>query len=160
MKVYASDILPLSRSEVITVPVRGVGGIFSFLFGGGELQADAQVKDQALIDDLNRKHDAGLISDDVYRQSMAHIGIQVADTATIPAQIDNAGVEGIQEGYQAELGAVTTIVKAPFNIAGDIGSSILKGIPWWVWAGAAALIFVKLGGGGYVTRRAQAALSK
>ena len=160
MKVHAANILPLTRNEEISVPVKGVGGIFSFLFGGSDLQAQSQASDQALIDDLKRKHDAGLISDDVYAQSMAHLNQQVADTATIPAQIDAAGAAGLQEGYQNELSAVTTIVKTPFSLAGDIGGSILKGIPWWIWAGGALYLFLHLGGGGYVERHARAALSK
>jgi hypothetical protein len=61
--------------------------------------------------------------------------------------------EGAKEGFDNVLAAPGKAVGFAGDSAGTLLGGILKNIPWWVWLGAAAYLFVSVGGLAIVRRR-------
>lgn len=84
-----------------------------------------------------------------------HLSTQRLDTADIDASLDRAADEGLTEG----AGNVTGFVGGVFGVFGKAIGAVLKGVPLWLWALALVGVFVYLGGGGFLSRKARKALA-
>ena len=166
MKLLVRNGMP--QVGVVTVPVQGVGGIFSTVeswFTGYDREALQQQSAEldAKLAALNEQaRTTGTVDAATYQDTVNHIAAQIAETAAQGEQIDQAYVEGVVEGYQNELGALEAIPQYAGKLTGDvlgavtrgvsggvgsIGKGIFGNLPWWVWVGGAAALFFYFGGG-------------
>ena len=87
------------------------------------------------------------------------------------AQIDTAFASGLGDaaahpvdsfanGLAWEGNAAGSVVKTVSSGIGSGLKGLLGGVPFWLWVVGALALFLWLGGGGFVTRRARGALSK
>lgn len=106
-----------------------MSAILDWLYGADELQSEGAALD-AKLSDLNTKdygpggkfYNAGDWEE--VKQNLA-----TGQVGDVTAQLDAAFAEGWQEGKDNVSGTVGSI----FGTAGDVITSVLKGVPWWVW---------------------------
>jgi hypothetical protein len=124
-----------------------------------EFEARKAARDQEYLDEL---YFYGL-GDDSQQTALdrrvaierEHLATQRMDTAEIPASLDAAADEGLNEG----AANVTGFVGGVFGVVGKALGSVLKGVPFWLWLVLAAVLFVWLGGGGFLAGKARKALA-
>jgi hypothetical protein len=93
---------------------------------------------------LQARIDAGTITPaEVQSAQRFENSVQLEDTTA-------AAQQGFQEGLQQGL---DNVLNAPGKVVGAVGSGagqllwgVVKNIPWWVWLGAAGMLFVWMGG--------------
>jgi len=144
-------------------------------YDAAEQQAKSRELDAQLAALNEEKRLTGTISESTYNQTVAHLAEQVALTESIDEDMDAATIEGLVQGYQNELAVLESIPKYAGKITGDVLGAVTSGVggglgaigrgffgnlPWWVWVGGAAALFLYFGGGGYVKRHARAAFAK
>lgn len=83
----------------------------------------------------------GKINDAAYQDQLKRIQEDYEQTANIRADVQRAG----DEEYDHRLTVLSETVAAPLNVGGDIIGAILKGVPWWLWLAALAVIAWQLG---------------
>lgn len=162
--------------------VNGVGSWYNPLtweivtgYDEAELQAKSRELDAQLAAMNQEAMTTGRISQETYNETVEHLAEQVALTESIDEDLNAATIEGLIQGYQNELAVLQAIPEYAGRLTGDVlgaatrgvtrgAGSILGGffgaLPWWVWVGGAAAVFVYFGGHRYVERRARAAFAK
>jgi hypothetical protein len=90
----------------------------------------------------------GLLTQAQYDQTVQDFQQGNASTGTDNPQQAIAGEfnAGLQEGVQNVLNAPGKVVGAVGQGAGQVLWGIVKAIPWWVWIGGLAALFVWMGG--------------
>jgi hypothetical protein len=129
-------------------------GFWNFITGTTpQAEQDQQLADKKAAYEaaLQRRQDAGTITPEQVAADQAYVsGIQLEDTDAGAAQ---GFKEGLQEGFNNVLSAPGKAV----GFAGDsLGSAlwgILKNIPWWLYIGAAAAVFLYFGGAALLARK-------
>jgi hypothetical protein len=107
-------------------------------------QARGNQYDQQLQQLNQQALDSGLYSQSVFDQAQANA--EAGATGNFTDQVNADFISGAQDGLS---GALQAPGKAVGFLGGSLGTAlggILKNIPWWVYLGAAAWLFVWLGG--------------
>lgn len=65
-----------------------------------------------------------------YAQGTVQKNLQSSQTGNVSEQVDAAFDEGWEDGKRN----VSGFIGKTFGVVGDVLTSVLKGIPWWVWA--------------------------
>ena len=90
-------------------------------------------------------------ADAVNATVQGHLGTQEDQSRDIEGQVDDAFLQGLQEGYDNETGFAKKVLASPFKLAWDV-------IPWQLYVVALVALFFYLGGGvwlkGILGRRA------
>jgi hypothetical protein len=111
-----------------------------------EQQANIDRLNQEYADRVNRRQEQGDLPSGYNHQGP--VVLESQDAAAL------AGFEeGAAEGFQNVLTAPGKVVGFAGDSASTLLGGILKNIPWWVWAGLAAYLFISLGGLAIVRRR-------
>jgi hypothetical protein len=181
MRIYAADVLPLTRRPFVSVPVQGLGGIFSTVeswftgYDSSQQQAQSATLDAQLATLNQQASQTGKIDEATYQQTVAHLAAQIEATQNIPADVNQAFVDGALEGYKSELAVLESIPEYAGRVAGDVLAAITRGVtkglgsalkgvgsnlPWWVWVGGAVALFLYLGGGRVVHYQAERAVRR
>ncbi len=148
--------------------------IESWLLGGyspAQLQSQGAALDAQLVALNQEARDRGTISEATYQKTVEHLATQIASTHDIPADINSGYVEGALAGYRADLAVLESIPKYAGRVTGDVLGAVLSGtgsgigsilgaIPWWLWLGGVALLFVHLGGGKAVEYQARKRIAR
>lgn len=115
---------------------------YNSLFGLDEESVRAGQEADRKLAALNKralesgKYDAG-----TYAQAQKHLADSQLTDDTINAQIDDAIVEGLKEGYDNVTSSIKTVLDAPRKF-------LFASIPWYFWLLGAGAVFFYLGGGG------------
>lgn len=126
--------------------------LISYLFGADELQATGDKYDALNQADATARYQPG---GPTYEKIKAQKGKAAADaaweqvqknyqtgaTGNVSEQIDAAFDEGWEDGKKN----VTGFVSSAFKVVRDVLSSVLLGIPFWIWAAAVFVLWGYLG---------------
>jgi hypothetical protein len=117
------------------------------LFGADDLQADGDAADEKLRAMNARDYGEG---GHIYNLIQDQSGTAAADKAhgivldnLTKSQTGNVSEQlgvAFDEGWEEGKGNVSGFIGKTFGVVGDVLTSVLKGIPWWVW-GIALLYF-------------------
>lgn len=125
-------------------------GLDKLLLGTG-LDAEQQRSSHldAQINAANQKlADAGYVSQDYVWQASNDIstGNESTGANDVLASVDAEAAAGAKEGLNNVLTAPGKVVGAVGGGASTLLGGILKNIPWWVYLGGLAALFVWMGG--------------
>lgn len=117
-------------------------GWFQKLLYGVDVDAEV-TKGQALDAEIaayqKRQYDSGAWTASEYDRAKANAAQQ--DSSTYQAQVTEEFNAGLAEGKANVSGAI----KGTLNAGAGFATTILGGIPWWLWVGVAGLLAFKLG---------------
>lgn len=131
--------------------------LWSYLTGTeDQATADARyaAQQQHLAGTVDARLAAATLSDqqaNTIRQNYLNGGLDSVDTAA-----QQGFIEGAQDGLNNVLAAPGNAISG----AGGVVGSILKNIPWWAWVLGAGAIFIYLGGGLWLLKRAKGAFAR
>jgi hypothetical protein len=151
------------------VKVRGLGA-WGDLFTGydsEQLQTESAALDDQLAVLNQQARDKGTIDEATYQKTVEHLAQQIRATEQIPADVDQAFVDGALEGYKADLAVLEAIPKYAGRVTGDVLGALGRGafsglgaLPWWVWVGGAVALFLHLGGGHVLEHQARKRIAR
>ncbi|HEV2391073.1 MAG TPA: hypothetical protein VG146_01785 [Verrucomicrobiae bacterium] len=121
------------------------------LFLGYDLTAQQQQSNalDAQINNVNQAlQTAGYVPPGYAEQAAADIaaGDNSTGAGDVVQSVDSEFVAGAKQGLDNVLTAPGKVVGAVGSGASTLLGGIIKAIPWWVWLGAAAALFVWMGG--------------
>lgn len=150
-------------------PRRGFGA-WGDLFTGynaDDLQKESADLDAQLAAVNRQARDKGTVDEATYQATVAHLAQQIRDTQNIPADIDQAWVDGALEGYHADLAVLEAIPKYAGRVTGDVLGALGRGafsglgaLPWWLWVAGGLALFLHLGGGKAVEFQARKRIAR
>lgn len=103
--------------------------LLSNIFGGDDLQAQGDALDAKLVAMNTRDYGPGGKYYTPENWDVVQENLVSGDTGDVAVQIDEEFAKGWNEGKAN----VTGTFQGAFGVAGDVITSILKGVPWWVW---------------------------
>ncbi len=106
-------------------------GLLSFFYGGDKLQAEGDALDAKLAESNAELYGPGGKFYNAGQWSQIQQNMSTGSTGNVSAQLNDAFAEGLNEGKNNITGAVS----GTFDLAGGGLAAVLKGIPWYVWAG-------------------------
>ena len=123
-------------------------------------EAEANISRQKALAQqrLDARRAAGTITDEEYAARAAEI-FGVSPETSINTQILGEAEEGLEDGLGNVLDAPGRVVAGVTDGAGRAGWGVVKNIPWWVWAGLLVYGFFRIGGFGWLSRKAKAKLA-
>src|SRR5438477_9780118 len=95
---------PIRQPALVSVPVQGVGSIWSWAgsfftgYDSAELQAQSQALDEQLARLNQEAHATGHVDQATYEATVQHLAAQIEATQQIPEDIDQAFIDGALEG--------------------------------------------------------------
>jgi hypothetical protein len=101
------------------------------LFGADDLQKEGAALDAQLAALNERDYGPGGRYYNAGNYEVIKQNLETGATGNVDSQINEAFFEGLQEGKNNITGAVG----GTFDLFGGGLGAILKGIPWYVWAG-------------------------
>lgn len=121
------------------------------LFLGTSLD-EAQTRSDELdrqIQDANRRLEAlGYVP--AGYADLASIDMAAGNASTgadnVVGSVNSEAIAGAQQGLHNVLAVPGQVIGAAGSLSGELLWQTIKRIPWWVWLGAAAALFIWLGG--------------
>ena len=106
-------------------------GLLSYFYGGDQLQAEGNALDAKLAASNAELYGPGGKYYNAGQWSQIQQNMATGATGDVSAQLNDAFAVGLNEGKAN----ITSAVSGTFDLAGGGLAAVLRGIPWYVWAG-------------------------
>jgi hypothetical protein len=112
-------------------------GLLSWIYGGDQLQAEGDKLDAQIADTYGKDYAPGGRFYNAGQWNQIQQDLANSQTGNVSQQLNDAFAVGLQEGKNN----ITSAVSGTFDLAGGGLGALLKGVPWYVWAGVILFFF-------------------
>jgi len=111
--------------------------LLSWFYGGDALQKQGEALDAQIVQNAQERYGPGSPNYNAGQWAAIEQNLASGATGNVEAQLNDAFMSGIEDGKNNITGAVS----GSFDFVGGGLGSVLKGIPWYVWAGVLVFFF-------------------